>query len=115
MPKFTYVVFTNAVPGLEDEYNHWYTNTHIPDVLRVPGVQSAQRFRRTVQQRGSGPHPWQYMALYQCDALQPDVVTQGIQSRIGTSDMVMSDALAEARFGCYFEPMTEITYSNAEK
>lgn len=112
MPKFTYVVFTNPVQGREEEFNHWYTNTHIPDVLRVPGIQSARRYRRTAEQRGAGPHPWEYMAIYECDAPQPQVVTDGIQARIGTPQMTMSDSLAEARYGCYFEPITEVIHRN---
>jgi len=108
MPKFTYVVFTNPVQGREDEYNNWYTNVHVPDVLCVPGILSAQRFRRTEQQRGAGPQPWDYLALYECDAPEPRLVTEGIQARIGTPEMMMSEALAEARYGCYFEPITEV-------
>jgi len=107
MAKFTYLVLTNPVPGREDEFNKWYTGTHVPDVLRVPGILSAQRFKRTEQQRGAGPQPWQYMALYECDAPEPKAVTDGIQARIGTPEMSMSDSLAEIRFGCYFEPITE--------
>jgi len=56
MVKFTYLVLTNAVPGREEEFNRWYTEQHLPDVLRVPGVVSAQRFSRTEQQRKAGPH-----------------------------------------------------------
>jgi hypothetical protein len=109
--KFTYVVFTNAVPGREEEFNDWYSNTHIPDLLRVPGIQAAQRFRRSTQQRTAGPHSWEYLALYQCDAAEPKAVTDAIQSRIGTPQMTMSDACAEARYSCYFEPITELMRS----
>lgn len=106
--KFIYLVLTNPTPGHEDEFNHWYTDRHVPDVLRVPGVVSAQRFRRTAQQRGSGPQPWQYLALYECDAAEPNVVTDGIQARYNTPAMPISDALAEVRYACYFEPLTEV-------
>jgi len=111
MAEFTYLVLTNPVPGREEEFNRWYTEQHVPDVLRIPGVVSAQRFRRTEQQRGNGVQPWQYMALYACEAAEPQVVTDGIQARIGTADMPMSDALAEVRYACYFEPITEIIQS----
>jgi hypothetical protein len=108
MAKFTFLVLTNAVPGREEEFDRWYTEQHLPDVLRVPGIMSAQRFRRAVQPRGAAPQPWQYMALYECDAAEAQVVTDGIRERIGTPEMPMSDALAEARYTCYFEPITEV-------
>lgn len=38
------LVFTNAAAGREDEFHEWYESTHIPDVLSVPGVVSAQRY-----------------------------------------------------------------------
>jgi hypothetical protein len=108
MPKFTFVVLSNAVPGREQEFNDWYTNQHLPDLLRVPGVQSAQRFRRTAQQRSAGPQPWEYMALYHCDAPEPDALTRELKARAGSAQLLMSDAIAEVRYGCYFEPITEL-------
>ena len=108
MPAFIYLVFTNPVQGREEEFEHWYTHTHVPDLLRVPGIKSAQRFRRTSHQRGTPEHPWEYLALYECEAPAPNVVTEGIQARVGTPDMVISSALAEARYGCYFEPIGEV-------
>ena len=38
MAKYTFVVLTNAVDGKDDTFNEWYTNTHLGDVLAVPGV-----------------------------------------------------------------------------
>lgn len=111
MVKFTYLVLTNAVPWREEEFNRWYTEQHLPDVLRVPGVVSAQRFSRTEQQRKAGPHPWQYLALYNCEAADPQVVTDGIQARVNTAEMQMSDTVGDVKYGCYFEPITEVIRS----
>ena len=47
MPRYNLIVLTNPVDGREDEYNDWYTNVHLDDVLKIPGVVGAQRFRRT--------------------------------------------------------------------
>jgi hypothetical protein len=113
MAKFTFLVLTNAVPGREEEFDRWYTEQHIADVLRVPGVVSAQRFRAAqAQPRGAAAPPWQYMALYECDA-EPQAVADGIRARIGTPDMPMTDAMAEARSACYFEPITEVIRKKA--
>jgi hypothetical protein len=45
MEKHLFVVFTNAVEGQEDIYNEWYTDVHLKDVLKVPGIVAAQRFK----------------------------------------------------------------------
>ena len=46
MAKYTFVVLTNPTSGKEAEYNKWYNDQHIPDVLNVPGFVAAQRFCR---------------------------------------------------------------------
>jgi hypothetical protein len=43
MEKHVFVVFTNAVEGQEDIYNEWYTDVHLKDVPKVPGIVAAQR------------------------------------------------------------------------
>ena len=41
------LVYSNPVPGMEDEFNEWYSSRHVHEILRVPGYLSAQRFRVT--------------------------------------------------------------------
>ncbi len=107
MPSFTLVVLSNPVEGREDEYNDWYTNAHLADVLGVPGVVSAQRFRRTEQQRTAGPHAWKYMALFECEADEVRTVTDGMQARSGNPGW-RSSALADELMVCFFEPITDV-------
>jgi hypothetical protein len=54
-------------PSCEDEYNDWYTNTHIPDLLAGPGFRSAQRYKR-VDQGGPPAQGPAYLAIYQLEA-----------------------------------------------
>ena len=37
MATYRYLVITKPVPGQEDEYNRWYTERHLPDVVAVIG------------------------------------------------------------------------------
>ena len=53
MTKYTFVVMTNASEGKEEEFNRWYNQHHIPDVLNVPGFVSGQRFRLAEAQMGA--------------------------------------------------------------
>ena len=68
MAECKYIVLTTPVPGREDEYNHWYDNAHVPDLLRIPGVISAQRFRIATVQRSPGPFDFDYLAIYTFDS-----------------------------------------------
>lgn len=37
------IVQTDIDPEMEEEFNRWYKEEHIPLLLRVPGVPSAKR------------------------------------------------------------------------
>jgi len=40
--KYIFVVQANAVNGREQEFNDWYTNRHLLDVMALPGIVAAQ-------------------------------------------------------------------------
>ena len=58
-------VYVDMPAELEDEFNLWYNEEHIPERLAVPGVLNAARY---VAQQG-GP---KYLACYELD--QPEVL-----------------------------------------
>jgi hypothetical protein len=43
--RYAMLVFANPIPGREAEFNEWYTNTHMGDLVQLPGWVGAQRFR----------------------------------------------------------------------
>jgi hypothetical protein len=106
MPKYQMIVMSNAVPGREDEYNKWYTEVHVPDVLKVPGVVAAQRYRLADSQRSSKPSQWKYAAVYEIDTPSLQEVQAEIGRRSRTPAMVVSDAIADT-WAYVFEPITE--------
>jgi len=64
MTKRLMVTLTNAAEGRDEEFNDWYDNVHIPDVLTIDGVQSAQRF----EVEGDDPAaPHRYLTIYELD------------------------------------------------
>jgi hypothetical protein len=107
MKRFQFLVMSNPVEGKEDEYNQWYSHQHLDDLLKVPGVISAQRFRRTDIQRTSGPHPWAYAAVYECEADDLQDIVAELASRGGTTLLPISDAMSKDAMACFFEPITE--------
>jgi hypothetical protein len=43
--RYVFLVFANPIPGKEAEFNDWYTNTHMGDLVQLQGWMGAQRFR----------------------------------------------------------------------
>jgi hypothetical protein len=43
--RYAYLVFANPIPGREAEFNDWYTNVHMGDLVQLTGWTGAQRFR----------------------------------------------------------------------
>jgi hypothetical protein len=63
MPKYYYFAFSDCNdPSREEEYNDWYSNTHIPDMLETPGMIRATRW----ESADSGDKTVRkYLALYE--------------------------------------------------
>ena len=53
MAGYKFVVLSNPVAGHEEEYNDWYSNRHLADIVAIPGFSAVQRFvLRSTRQRG---------------------------------------------------------------
>ena len=52
--RYSWIVYSSPVKGRETAYNEWYDKQHLPDLLKIPGVTSARRYRIAKDQRG-GP------------------------------------------------------------
>ena len=91
--RYLLLVLTNPVPGREEEFNDWYTNRHLGDVLKTPGFISAQRFAPTPVQVGDTPVPWTYFALYDIETDDLKKSIDELMSRAGTPKMPLSEAM----------------------
>jgi hypothetical protein len=57
------LILTEPTQGLEEEYNDYYENLHLREVLQVTDLKTAQRFKLAAQAGGDCPLP--YLAVYQ--------------------------------------------------
>ena len=64
------VVTAPASPERDADFNTFYNNTHLAEVMRVPGWKSARRYHRT-----DGAHP-PYLAIYELQAKDDLTATQ---------------------------------------
>jgi hypothetical protein len=90
MAQYSFVVISDAVPGREEEYNAWYNEQHLKDVLKVPGFVAARRFKLA---QDESKLPGRYLALYEIETDDAQAALADLVSRAGTPDMVMSEAM----------------------
>ncbi len=64
--KHLIAVLTEPTPGKEAEFNDYYENLHLGEVLQSTGWDTAQRFILTDEAGRKCPH--KYLALYQVEA-----------------------------------------------
>ena len=65
MAKYFFFAFSDCKdPAREAEYNEWYNNFHVPDMLAIPGMISATRWTSGTDK--SGQHR-KYLALYELE------------------------------------------------
>lgn len=101
------LVLSNPVPGMEDEFNEWYSGRHVHEILRVPGYVSAQRFRVTRHRLGGSAssgmlEPFQYLALYEVEGDPEEILARFEEARIA-GQVTSSPALAPVFSAHFYE------------
>ncbi|OBK19083.1 DUF4286 family protein [Mycobacterium asiaticum] len=77
-----YVETYPSSPDREQEYNTWYDEIHLPELVAVDGIVSARRLRPV---DGQGP----YIALYEIEGDDLAAILQAMSR----TKLTMSDAL----------------------
>ncbi len=103
MEKYVMFVMTNCEPGTDAEFNDWYDRIHLPDVLKVPGVVAAQRYKLTDEQRRTTRPDYGYMAAY-------EVETDDLQKTFkimndGLKDVYKSPSMNKSTWAYFFKPI----------
>ena len=106
MKRYTWLVLTNAETDREEDFERWYNEVHVPDLLRVPGVVGVTRGKLAKTQTSPGPTgiavapteqtrlKYSYLATYIIETDDLQSVLQTVADWAGTDKMVMSDALS---------------------
>ena len=87
--KYAFIVMSDPVPGSEEEYNDWYSNTHLREMLKTPGFVAAQRFQ-TISDIADGP-PHSYLAFFEIDGDLEEAkaaLAAGAENRVPAPDAV---------------------------
>ncbi|HWK52484.1 MAG TPA: hypothetical protein VNR40_21460 [Steroidobacter sp.] len=96
MARYVFAVQSNAAEGLEQQYNDWYSNQHLADVLACPGVVGARRLTLTDQQILPTPHGFKYCCLYEIELDDLQTFIDALMSRAGTERMPINPAMGNS-------------------
>ncbi|HEY93550.1 MAG TPA: hypothetical protein G4O15_01255 [Dehalococcoidia bacterium] len=100
MARFILEVRTNCNdPEKEIEYNEWYNNIHLPDVLETPGVIRATRYENTDPTEGEA----KFVAIYEIETDDIDSFMDTLNSNIQKKREAgrMNDLLVRTHRGLY--------------
>jgi hypothetical protein len=94
MAKHVFLSLLNAQDGKDGQFNEWYRDVHLPDVLTIPGFVAAQRFKLSAAQLPGMETRWRYLVIYEIDGVSPADALGELARRMGGGSMIISDALA---------------------
>lgn len=94
--KYIQIVFSNPLEGKDDEFNEWYDNVHIPELLAVPGMLSAQRYdlrdAAIYHMEGGAEPEHRYAIIYEMEG-DVDAILNKIQEGVASGKIHMADCL----------------------
>jgi len=109
MTRGVYLVFTNPVsPEREDDYNDYYANVHIPEVVQSDGIVSARRFKLSDSKAPIGPvGDFQYVTIYELESDDLAADFEKHQARRDRGELASSDAMGSPATYAVFELLDE--------
>jgi len=93
------IVLTNHAPGREQQFNRWYDEVHIPEVLQIGPITACQRFKIVDAQMQPQTH--RYLAIYEFEGSAKEAL-EALQAASGSMDM--GDTLQDPHL-CMVEPV----------
>ena len=87
--RFTVMVLTEPTEGNEEQFNDYYENTHLEEVIATSNFTSAQRFKLAGNAGEDCPLP--YLALYETEGESAEAVLADLSAR--RSEREQSDSL----------------------
>jgi hypothetical protein len=110
MPLCKLIALTTPVEGKEAEFNDWYNNIHLPEIVNGLGMKGAQRFKLVTRMMGADTNS--YMALYDIELDDPssfmaqmgEFAMSGKMTPSTASDQAVGYTAFYQAIGDYLEP-----------
>ena len=106
--RYKMVVFTNAVEGQDKDFNDWYQNTHLKQIVSIKPFVAAQRFRFNTSIVPGGPDPARYMAIYDIETDDIGAALNEMNDLAASGRMPLPDSMDKHIVGAVYEEFGEI-------
>ena len=88
------IVETGPAEGRDDDWNSWYDEVHIPEILeKIPGFQAATRLKRP-DGTDLGPEELGYCTVYEIEAEDPSASLAALGAGMQSGALTRSDSSA---------------------
>ena len=95
-PRELLLALVNAVEGRDEEFRTWYWDTHIPEVVALPGFVSAQRYTSALPQEAGATHA--YATLYEVEGSAAEALGVLFGGGLSSSDSLDSSSMVFSAF-----------------
>lgn len=103
MSENLHLVFSKPPESVSDEaYNQWY-DSHLSEILVVPGFKAARRYRLETIKGDWTPSGHRYLSAYELDAEPPEVMRE-LEKEVASGRMKLPEWFPQitfASFNCY--------------
>jgi len=91
MAKFKLVALSTPLEGKEAAFNEWYKNTHLHELIALPGVKSAQLFKQVFKMMGADSNP--YLAIYDIECDDPMAFLGALGEAVAAGKVTAGDTM----------------------
>lgn len=92
LQRHVFIVFSNPVTGQENEFDSWYREVHVPDLLTLAGFIRAQRFCLSATQI-TGTHPHRHAVIYEIETRDLHATFGELKKKLKDGSFVTSTAI----------------------
>lgn len=92
LQRYFFMVFSNPVAGQENEFDSWYREVHIPDLLTLSGFVRAQRLYLSATQI-SGHHPHSHAVIYEIETRDIHATFNELKKKLKDGSFATSTAI----------------------
>ena len=109
MAQIKMVALTTPLPGKEGEFNDWYQNAHLPELVNGLSMQGAQRYKLVAKMAGADEN--QYLAIYDIEADDPGAFLAQMGEFAGSGQMTppTTQDMATTYLGVFVEHGERVT------
>jgi hypothetical protein len=105
--RYKMIVFTNAVEGKDKEFNDWYQNTHLAQIVSIKSFVQAQRFRFNTSIVPGADSPTRYMAVYDIETDDIGASLAAMNELAASGAMPLPDSMGQPILGAVYEEFGE--------